>query len=106
MSDGYAERLLETTLVKEKYPNIAEPELEKMLISFEVFFTSLQTTVISQNPSTSLLDLISSLGGTLGIFLGASLLSLCEIIEFFIAASRIMAQRRKGNQIDSNTHVI
>ena len=82
-----------------KYPNITVAELEKMLISFEVFFPSLQHTVVSQSPSITFLDLVSNLGGTLGVFLGASVLSLLETGEFLIAASTILLKRNGKNAI-------
>lgn len=107
LSDGYAERLLETALFKERYPNIMKPEL---LISFEVFFPSLQTTDILRDISESEHHFFTSwfdfkFRRHFRRLFGASLLSQLEIIEFIIAASRIMAHKRRDNRINSNTHV-
>lgn len=86
--------ILENPFLKEKYPNMTKSALASRLISFEVFYTSLEYTMISQSPRYLFIDLVSSLGGTLGVFLGASLLSLMEVIEFFIAACMIMTRRK------------
>lgn len=55
-----------------------------MLVSFEVFLPSLKYTVIAQKPEYIFIDLISSLGGSMGLFFGASLLSLLEQAELLI----------------------
>jgi hypothetical protein len=41
----------------------------------------LKSTKIEQTPKTSIIELISNLGGALGIFLGFSVFSLIEIVE-------------------------
>ena len=94
ISEDFMDTILENPFLREKYPNMTKSVLAANLISLEVFYTSLQYTVISQTPKYLILDLISLLGGTLGVFLGASLLSLSEIIEFLIAAI-VMLTRRK-----------
>jgi hypothetical protein len=49
-----------------------------------VNFDSLRYTKISQTPKTSLSALISNLGGSTGLFLDLSFMSVCRAIEFFI----------------------
>ena len=75
---------MQTPLIKDKYPNINKSELSGMLVSFEVFLPSLRYTVISQKPEYIFIDLISSLGGSLGLLFGASLLSLLEQAELIV----------------------
>jgi hypothetical protein len=48
------------------------------------FYESLSYTVIDQIPKMNMLDLISNIGGNLGLFIGVSFLSFAEIIELFI----------------------
>ena len=84
IESNYVKNLKQNTFVKDKYPNITESELEKMLVSFDVYFSSLSYKVIAQNPSTNWDDLIAGLGGTLGLFVSVSFFTLLEIGEIFI----------------------
>ena len=52
--------------------------------TFAIYFNSLDYTVIDQIPKMNGLDLISNIGGNLGLFIGISFLSLAELIELFI----------------------
>jgi len=49
-----------------------------------IFYEKLSYTLIDQIPKTNALDLISNIGGNLGLFIGVSFLSFAEIIELFI----------------------
>ena len=53
-------------------------------VAFGVYFDSLDYTLIDQIPKMNKLDLISNIGGNLGLFIGVSFLSFAEIIELFI----------------------
>jgi hypothetical protein len=53
-------------------------------VVFGVYFDSLDYTLIDQIPKMNKLDLISNIGGNLGLFIGVSFLSFAEIIELFI----------------------
>ena len=56
-------------------------EFKRSVVSIKVFYDDLKYTIVSQIPKMSLEDLISNFGGLLGLFVGASFLSLVEIIE-------------------------
>ncbi len=53
-------------------------------VYFTIFYEKLSYTLIDQIPKTNALDLISNIGGNLGLFIGVSFLSFAEIIELFI----------------------
>ena len=60
-------------------------EAERLLdgaLSFNVYYDALEYTLISEKPQTLLVDLVSNIGGLLGIFIGISFLSILEIFEF------------------------
>jgi len=59
-------------------------EVHKSFYSINVFYADLKYTVITDSPKTTFADLVSNLGGILGVFLGSSLVSLFEFVEFFI----------------------
>ena len=49
-----------------------------------VYFNNLRYTEISEIPKTTPTDMLALVGGTLGLFLGISLLSFIEIVDFLI----------------------
>jgi hypothetical protein len=51
------------------------------LVKFHIFYESLTYTVITELQKVDPFVLISSIGGTFGLFLGASFLSFLEIFE-------------------------
>jgi hypothetical protein len=55
-------------------------EIEKTAI-FTLIYDQLQYTYLSSSPMMTVLDLIANLGGTLGLFIGVSILSFVEIFE-------------------------
>ncbi len=53
----------------------------KDFVSLNIYFAYMRDTKIEQTPKTGIIELISNLGGALGIFLGFSVFSLIEIVE-------------------------
>ena len=67
-----------------------------------LYFEAPKYTQISQIPKTTLPDIVSIVGGTLGLFLGLSLLSFVEIIDFIIETVFLVKetfQKRKRNLV-------
>ena len=56
-------------------------ELKERSIALNIFYSNLNYLQISESPKTSLNDLMSNVGGTLGLYIGISFLSLIEIVE-------------------------
>lgn len=61
--------------------DISFDTLEKTMSKFFIYFDPLSVTEITQTPSLDLIGLIANVGGTLGLFIGLSLLSLVEFVE-------------------------
>jgi len=59
------------------------------------YYHSLQYTLITQQPKMQLFDLVSGVGGTLGLFIGISFVNLFEIGEILIEMSYIFFNRFK-----------
>ncbi|KAI3389404.1 hypothetical protein SNEBB_008082 [Seison nebaliae] len=53
-------------------------------VPIEIYYKTMQTTVSRQMRKETIYDLISSVGGTMGIYTGMSLISLTEIIDYLI----------------------
>ena len=69
-------------LQDESMVNLSTYELfRESFLAVNVFYSSTQYTKITMAPKTSLIDLISGVGGAIGIFLGFSLFSLVELVE-------------------------
>ena len=66
---------------------------DKNFVLLSVYYPTTQYTEIRQVPKTSLIDLISNLGGAIGIFLGFSIFSLIEIAEIFLQMILILFRR-------------
>jgi hypothetical protein len=49
-----------------------------------VYYSSLQSTIITQSPQITFINLLTQLGGSLGMFISFSVFALFEIIELFI----------------------
>jgi len=61
-----------------------------------IYFSSMKFTEIKQTPKINVIDLISNLGGVLGIFLGFSVFSLIEIVE---VAAQVMGVLLNGENL-------
>lgn len=73
-----------TDLNNSKY-NFDSLELARAsLVKIFVYFEDIKYTKISEAPTMTFVDLIASIGGTLGLFIGISLLSFVELIELIV----------------------
>ena len=54
------------------------------ITSIKVFYRNLKYIYISQQPKMLLFDALSNVGGTLGLFIGLSFVTIFEIIEIFL----------------------
>ena len=61
-----------------------------------VYFPELKYTEVSETPKIGVISLISNIGGTLGLFLGISLLSFVEIVEIFFEILFILFTRNES----------
>ena len=52
-------------------------------VEFSIFYDSLSLIEVTEYPSFGLVDFISNIGGTFGLFLGMSVLSFLELVEIF-----------------------
>jgi len=80
--------LLNNSIIKAQLSNISKDfvmdTLRQYVLSVCVYYDDLEYIIIKKSPKIELLDLISSIGGIMGIFLGTSFLSFIEIIDIFV----------------------
>lgn len=70
-------------------------------IYLDFFFDVLNYMEITQYPKMDVSELLSNVGGTLGLFLGISLLTFIEIFEFSIEIINMIKGKRKQSQTEA-----
>ena len=73
--------------MKNEFPNYNDNDYELFrsnILKFQIYFDEMKETIISHEIKTQLPDLVASVGGTLGLFLGLSFLSMIEFIEILM----------------------
>ena len=84
------------------HANIKEPEnsIEKYTkLSLNIYYDTWSYTKIEETPKTDIVDLIANIGGTLGLFIGMSILSFGEIFELIFLIVNFLL---KKNQVESS----
>ena len=76
--------LYNNTFLKNKYPVFDLNKIKQDVFSIQVNFDEMETTNYVQLKKFDQIDLLSSIGGFLGLFLGASLLTIVEFSEAII----------------------
>lgn len=61
--------------------NMTKKELKSTIVYLRIYFDILEYEHINEIPKVNIIDLISNMGGTLGLFLGMSFLSFFEIFD-------------------------
>lgn len=75
--------------------NITNDVAKESVARLIIYYDTLSYTVSEEKPIWSLVSLIASIGGNLGLFLSVSLFSLCEIVTAFIESIFLFKNRRK-----------
>lgn len=66
----------------------------------DIYYPVLSTEKITQQPAFELLSLLSEVGGFLGLLLGASMLTVCELLDFL---TLVVIRRCKKKRLQENT---
>lgn len=103
-SNMHAKRLIQNDWLKFKIgnENLTIDELRSNILSLNVHYSSLSYQSFTEYPKTQLVDLISNIGGTLGLFLGVSFLSFIEILD--LAACLAFNFHYRTNLTSPKTH--
>ena len=79
--------------------------LEPNVTFSKAYYRSLKYTFISQAPKMLFFDMLSNVGGTLGLFVGLSFVSLFEILEIIIEIIFSVFTKMKNNLRKENGNV-
>lgn len=93
----YAMNLLSNNSFVSKFPyeNVSLEQLRDSVLSFNVFYSSSTINKIEEKPEINFGMLLGSIGGQLGFFLGASLLTLTELFQILIEIGFIFCTKNK-----------
>jgi hypothetical protein len=75
-TESYSNYLAKSMLIKSKYPlneTISYDKLKKNVVSVNIYYDEFKHKTIFQEAKLGIIDLISNIGGTLGLFLGKAL---------------------------------
>ena len=98
-SPSYYLDLRQKTVIKNQFPGysiIPFKELKESTLALNIYYQYLSYTHINQMPKSTIADLLASLGGNLGLFMGVSMLTLVELVEIGIAVSLIIITKYRG----------
>ena len=97
-SSAYAEVLKKNKIVQRFFnydqSAITYDALKRRIASFNVYYDELSYIRYIELEKTNLVELISSIGGTLGLFLGMSFLSFIEFIDLIIRVIIVLAKKQ------------
>jgi hypothetical protein len=94
----YTSRLATFKDISTKYNNNNTDSLRYSLLGVDIYYGNLQLSQITEVPKFRFIDLIANVGGLTGLFLGMSLLSLFESMEFLIRIIYISFKLKKDKQ--------
>lgn len=72
--------------------------LRENFIQVDVFYPELRYEEIEQNVAFEFLSLLGEIGGFLGLLLGASVLTVCELVDYFVVV--VMKKLRKKKNLN------
>ena len=78
--------------------------VKSKLATFTVFYPSLDHTLLTESPKTSIADLFSQVGGALGMFVSFSIFTLFELMEIFILVFYNLLFKNESNIGIQNTN--
>ncbi|KAL9982333.1 hypothetical protein ACROYT_G004363 [Oculina patagonica] len=78
-----------------------EKYIDDNIVSLDIYFEDLSYDIIEQTPLYEIWALIGNLGGTFGVFLGMSLLTLLEFLDFILRRiSHLFHRKRKTKAVN------
>ena len=81
----------------ENWPHQNMSDIKNNYASVQLFFRSLTETVTEEKPEITYIQLIGNIGGSLGLCVGASLITIVEVFELvWICCSKLLEKRKTG----------
>jgi hypothetical protein len=92
--------LIKNPIIRSKFQNetLTFDLIKQSVLQLNVYYDKLAYTQISKDAKFELVDLVSGIGGLLGLFLGMSFLSFAEFIEIILESVVIVLKKSKNNK--------
>uniref|UniRef100_A0AAF5D650 Uncharacterized protein n=1 Tax=Strongyloides stercoralis TaxID=6248 RepID=A0AAF5D650_STRER len=87
------------TYLKQKVPTWTNYYILKNIVAINIFSREIGYTEFSQKQSTTFVEVLSNIGGNMGLFLGMSVLSVVELVIFFCKILWLTISKRRRNYI-------
>ncbi len=68
-------------------------------LKVDIYYPTLSKEIIEQNPAFEWASLLGEVGGFMGLLLGASVLTLCELLDYLLVKCIAHSKRKKTNVI-------
>lgn len=82
-------------------------EMRRRYTRITIYYDSLTSTVTQQVPSMNEIELLANIGGQLGLFLGASVITLVEAIYLCgVSITQYVCSKKNGSQTNQTTVVV
>ena len=98
----FEKKLKNNSIITSKYPsgyNITYEDILKSTVAFNVYYDDLKYSIITEVPKTGPTDLISNMGGLLGLFIGISFLSFGELAEMLLEVIFILFEKESQTKV-------
>ncbi len=84
--DSYKDIINERKSLRKDFEatNLTAEKARKSFTIINAYYDSLTYTQMTESPQMDIIALLASIGGNLGLFLGVSVFSLCELIVVFM----------------------
>jgi hypothetical protein len=73
---------------------VSDEDIVSSVVKLQIYYDKMSYRLLKEVPKVSELSLISNIGGTMGLFLGISLLTLLELLEILIVIISSFLNRR------------
>jgi hypothetical protein len=104
--NGYAYLVNESPVYSSDFTTtpVTEATASNKFLQLFVYYESLSFTSSEDSPSMDIVAFLGNVGGTLGLFLGVSALSLCELIHLIVESCILLSTHSKNSHkiTDSN----
>uniref|UniRef100_A0AC35FMY2 Uncharacterized protein n=1 Tax=Panagrolaimus sp. PS1159 TaxID=55785 RepID=A0AC35FMY2_9BILA len=91
--EGFSEGALDW--LRKKLPNASRAHIKNNFVAINIFYRDMAYTQYEQMQSITFTEVISNIGGSMGISLGMSFFSIIEIIVYFWKASWILLSKKR-----------
>jgi hypothetical protein len=75
--------------------SVSAETARRNFVYIDLYYDTLAYTLSTETPSMDVVALLANIGGTMGLFLGVSLLHVCELVEAFIELGFLVYEKRR-----------